>query len=97
MRSTEACRITSYNVCYTKLLRSEYHDGGATDWVFAEAGEPAQRAAAQLVLDSPGFRFEPFRAGDREAGSEARVRFADLRLLGQLLSTYLVLETKDLV
>jgi len=78
---------------------SESRDGaasaGATDWVFAEAGEPAQRAAAQLVLDSPGFRFEPFRAGDGEAGPEARVRFADLRLLGQLLSTYLVLETKD--
>jgi DNA mismatch repair protein MutL len=86
---------------------------GSNDWVFAEGVDPADRATAQLALDSPGLRFEAFRATaqlaldspglrseafrapEAEPGAAARVRFADLRLLGQLLSTYLVLETKD--
>jgi DNA mismatch repair protein MutL len=46
-------------------------------------------------MDSPGFRFGSFRSGEVESGAAPRVRFADLRVLGQLLSTYLVLETKD--
>jgi DNA mismatch repair protein MutL len=66
-------------------------DGGSSDWVFAEGVDPANRATAQLAMDSPGFRFEALRTGE----AAARVRFADLRLLGQLLSTYLVLETKE--
>jgi len=66
-------------------------DGGSSDWVFAEGVDPANHATAQLAMDSPGFRFEDFRTGE----AAPRVRFADLRLLGQLLSTYLVLETKE--
>jgi len=66
-------------------------DGGSSDWVFAEGGDPAGNATEQRTLDAPGFRFEPFRSSE----AAPAVRFADLRLLGQLLSTYLVLETKE--
>jgi len=66
-------------------------DGGSSDWVFAAAVDPAHDATAQRTLDAPGFRFEPLRSGE----AAPAVRFADLRLLGQLLSTYLVLETKE--
>jgi DNA mismatch repair protein MutL len=52
---------------------------GSTDWIFARPAETADTATTPT--------------GD--GVGEARVRFADLRLLGQLLSTYLVLETKD--
>jgi len=67
------------------------HDGGSSDWVFAEGADSADKATDPLTPDSPGFRFEPA----RENETEPRARFADLRLLGQLLSTYLVLETKE--
>jgi DNA mismatch repair protein MutL len=70
-------------------------DGGSSDWVFAEGVDPAGDATAQRTLDSPGFRFEAFRSSDAQSETAPRVRFADLRLLGQLLSTYLVLETKE--
>ncbi len=70
-------------------------DGGSSDWVFAEGVDPADSATAQLAMDSPGFRFEDFRASEGGRAVAPRVRFADLRLLGQLLSTYLVLETKE--
>jgi DNA mismatch repair protein MutL len=55
---------------------------GSTDWIFARSGETADPSP------EPG-------ASLGDGMSEARVRFADLRLLGQLLSTYLVLETKE--
>jgi DNA mismatch repair protein MutL len=70
-------------------------DGGSSDWVFAEGVDPADRATAQLALDAPAGRFEAFRTGAAESADAPLVRFADLRLLGQLLSTYLVLETKE--
>ncbi|MBW2694357.1 MAG: DNA mismatch repair endonuclease MutL, partial [Deltaproteobacteria bacterium] len=74
---------------------SQARDGGSSDWVFAEGANPADRAGAQIAMDSPGFRFEAFPTSQAEGDAAAPVRFADLRLLGQLLSTYLVLETKD--
>ena len=74
---------------------SQAPDGGSSDWVFAEGVDPADRATAQLAVDSPGLRFDAFHATEPEKEGAARVRFADLRLLGQLLSTYLVLEAKD--
>ncbi len=74
---------------------SQARDGGSSDWVFADGAVPADRAGAQIAMDSAGFRFEAFRTSEAEGDAAAPVRFADLRLLGQLLSTYLVLETKD--
>jgi DNA mismatch repair protein MutL len=61
--------------------------GGPGDWIFAEGASPAgePRAAALPGLAEP----EP------ELGGEARFRFGELPLLGQLLATYLVLEAKD--
>ena len=65
---------------------------GATDWIFARSSDGA---AAGIGSVSTAGR-SPDRDGSIGAGtSEARVRFGDLRLLGQLLSTYLVLETKE--
>ncbi len=61
--------------------------GGPGDWVFA--GDPAPGAAAQEVA-LPGLG-----APDPELGTDTRLRFGDLPLLGQLLATYLVLEAKD--
>jgi DNA mismatch repair protein MutL len=57
--------------------------GGASgDWLFAP------HAGAAAVREGP----EP----DADAEAEiARIRLADLRLIGQLLATYLVLEAKD--
>ncbi len=72
---------------------TQVRDGGSSDWVFAEAVDPAGNATGQRAPVAPEFRFEPSRSG--EVGNAPRVRFADLRLLGQLLSTYLVLETKE--
>ena len=72
---------------------TQVRDAGSSDWVFAEAVDPAGSAVGQRAADAPEFRFEPSRSS--EVGNAPRVRFADLRLLGQLLSTYLVLETKE--
>ena len=72
---------------------TQVRDGGSSDWVFAEAVDPAGNAVGQRTPDAPEFRFEPSRSD--EVGNAPRVRFTDLRLLGQLLSTYLVLETKE--
>jgi DNA mismatch repair protein MutL len=72
---------------------TQVRDGGSSDWVFAEAVDPSGNATGQRAPVAPEFRFEPSRSG--EVGNAPRVRFADLRLLGQLLSTYLVLETKE--
>lgn len=55
----------------------------ASDWLFA-----AQPEAAGVVRDAPAPTLE------QEQGAP-RVRFGDLRLLGQLLATYLLLEGKD--
>ena len=74
---------------------TQVRDAGSNDWVFAEGVDPAADAASPRALDSPGFRFDDFRAAGEENEAVPRVRFADLRLLGQLLSTYLVLETKE--
>lgn len=51
------------------------------DWIFAERSAPAGATLPGLAV------------ADAEPG--ARLRFADLHLLGQLLATYLVLEGKD--
>jgi len=56
--------------------------GGASDWVFAGSGRSAQ--ATLLPLD-----------GGPATGVASAPRFADCRRLGQLLATYLLLETKD--
>ena len=58
---------------------------GSGDWIFAEAPQPQPRDAALPGLTPP----------TTEPDAQGRVRFADLRLLGQLLATYLVLEGKE--
>ncbi len=57
---------------------------GQGDWVFAR---PAEAAASGQAPEAPGLPLA-------DAGAAGEVRFADQRLLGQLLATYLVLETK---
>ncbi len=70
----------------------------ATDWIFAvPPGTAAPGTAA------PGAAAEPGRGaglaglaqGAGEASASAGMRFADLRAVGQLNATYLVLEAKD--
>jgi DNA mismatch repair protein MutL len=57
------------------------------DWIFAGERRPeAERHGDELTGLAPA---------TAELGAEPRVRFGDLRLLGQFLATYLVLETKD--
>jgi DNA mismatch repair protein MutL len=58
----------------------------ASDWVFA-----GPRAASEVPLDLPGLTA----AAHPTSSAEARLRFGDLRLLGQFLATYLLLETKE--
>ena len=93
--SAESAAATGRADSESRSRTTSTRDGGSSDWVFAEGSDPANRATAQLAMDSPGFRFEPFRSSEVESEAAPRVRFADLRLLGQLLSTYLVLETKE--
>jgi DNA mismatch repair protein MutL len=57
------------------------------DWIFA-GGQHAEAVHQGEAL--PGLA-----ATTAELGAEPSVRFGDLRLLGQFLATYLVLETKD--
>jgi DNA mismatch repair protein MutL len=59
---------------------------GQGDWVFAE--RPAPDDAATRALPGLEVAAAP---GD----AEGRLRFGDLRLLGQLLATYLIVESKD--
>jgi DNA mismatch repair protein MutL len=75
--------------------RAQPGAGGATDWIFARSAETAERAAADTDADSTPSRSVEVGAVTADGSSEPGVRFADLRLLGQLLSTYLVLETKE--
>ncbi len=74
---------------------SEARDAGPGDWVFAENRDPAAELGARAAGWAGGLRLGEGRADDAQREAGARVRFADLRLLGQFLSTYLVLETKD--
>jgi DNA mismatch repair protein MutL len=59
----------------------------ASDWIFAGAGAEVVNRAGQGA--SASLFAEP------TAGAAAPVRFGDLRLLGQVLATYLVAETRD--
>jgi DNA mismatch repair protein MutL len=93
MATAESAAATGTAKTGSSSRTSPARDGGSSDWVFSEGADSTNRAAGQLAMDSPGFRFEPFRTSGDETAS--RVRFADLRVLGQLLSTYLVLETKE--
>jgi DNA mismatch repair protein MutL len=69
--------------------------GGTTDWIFARSAEAAGTTATGVGGGAAPDRSAGIGASPGEGPSEAGVRFADLRLLGQLLSTYLVLETKE--
>jgi len=74
---------------WTRAARSpRERAGGTSDWVFALRDAADGREGA-----GPGL---PRAAPDAPAGSPRR-RFGDLRLLGQFLATYLVLEAKDLL
>jgi len=73
---------------------TEVREGGSSE-VFAEAVDPEGSASAPGTAKTPEFRFDDRRAGEVGGDAAAHPRFADLRLLGQLLSTYLVLETKE--
>ncbi len=74
---------------------TEVREGGSSDWVFAEAVDPEGSARAPGAANAPEFRFDDRRTGEVGNDAAAHPRFADLRLLGQFLSTYLVLETKE--
>ncbi|HBZ71486.1 MAG TPA: hypothetical protein DEP35_17875 [Deltaproteobacteria bacterium] len=63
-----------------------------TDWIFARSSE-AQGGAEELV---PGPKIMAESAREPiAAASAAPLRFSDLRLLGQLLATYLLFEGKE--
>jgi DNA mismatch repair protein MutL len=64
--------------------------GTASDWVFARGGDAAGEGA--LPFEAPPAA-GPAGAPPREAG--APVRFGELRVLGQLLATYLLCERPD--
>jgi DNA mismatch repair protein MutL len=64
-------------------LRSSAPTTEASDWIFASGSESAGRVREPVGPDAAA-------PAERE-----RIRFADLRLLGQLLATYLLLEGKD--
>jgi DNA mismatch repair protein MutL len=79
-----------------------------TDWIFADRGAAGQGDGAidpghGTARDTPREDVDaaPDRAGPlvaqpgREAAGAARLRFADLRLIGQMLASYLVLEGED--
>ena len=62
-----------------------------TDWIFADAQRAAEEyrvAGPQLMGEGPGERLAPVSVA-------VPLRFSDLRLIGQLLATYLVFEGKD--
>jgi DNA mismatch repair protein MutL len=59
------------------------HAGGRSDWVFALRDATREAGDPGLPSSAPA---EP-----------PRLRFGDMRLLGQLLATYLLLEAKDLL
>ncbi|MBW2313412.1 MAG: DNA mismatch repair endonuclease MutL [Deltaproteobacteria bacterium] len=69
------------------------HEPGATDWVFARAGEPAGEGA--LPFHAPASAETGFEPGAGRPDSGAPVRFGDLRVVGQLLSTYLLCEQPE--
>ena len=53
---SNASRITSYNVCYTKLLRHGYDDADQVFYV-----QDGRHAESQVVLyDNFGLNFTPF-------------------------------------
>jgi DNA mismatch repair protein MutL len=65
------------------------HAGGTSDWIFALRDTADEREPGGV----PGL---PRTAPDASA-EVPRLRFGDLRLLGQFLATYLLLEAKDLL
>jgi len=71
-------------------FRSESVREGEGDWGFAGRSTDSNSAAPAATNDLPGFAAE---TGELRAGT--RLRFGDLKLLGQFQATYLVLETKD--
>jgi len=64
------------------LVRDRAAPGAASDWVFAARGAPAGEGAL------------PF-GGVRDALAGAPLRFGELRIVGQLLATYLLCERAD--
>ena len=82
--AVETTAPTDRSSTYTARPDGQIYTGarGSTDWIFARSAETSDPSA------EPGGSLG-------EGTSGARVRFADLRLLGQLLSTYLILETKE--
>jgi len=68
--------------------RSWSEPANTTDWIFAQRAEARPPGAAEALGAGPG-------APSRAAGVASPVRFADLRLIGQLLANYLVFEGKD--
>ncbi|MDH3519501.1 MAG: DNA mismatch repair endonuclease MutL [Myxococcales bacterium] len=69
--------------------------GSAPPYAASSAPRPASAPAAQGEMGDWSFATH-FAAAERGAGAaEMGVRFADLRLLGQLLATYLIVEAKD--
>lgn len=71
-------------------FRSESVRAGEGDWGFAGRSADSNSAAPSLPTPLPGLAAET-----GELRAETRLRFGDLKLLGQFLATYLVLETKD--
>jgi DNA mismatch repair protein MutL len=69
--------------------RTDERARGTSDWIFALRDAVGERAPEDL----PGLP----RAAPDASAEVPRLRFGDLRLLGQFLATYLLLEAKDLL
>jgi DNA mismatch repair protein MutL len=68
----------------------QVRDGRSSDWVFAQRAEPMSESGAQTL---PGLQGPGEVEGSHEVASA--LRFGDLRLVGQLLAAYLLVEAKD--
>jgi DNA mismatch repair protein MutL len=77
---------TDRSPSFARPREASPHSAGTSDWIFA----PRDRAA-EAAPELPGIA----PAGGEASAEAARLRFGDLRLLGQLLATYLLLEMKD--
>ena len=69
----QVCRITSYNVCYTKLLRGTYDPGVSGCPDFNPRGCQKGACASDLFVRPQRLRYPLVRVGERGEGRFKRV------------------------